>query len=793
MNRKQTGWVIIGLVVATWIQRGLLAVLGMYLSDDAGTVALMALDILKGARPLFLYGFPYSGALQAYLVAGSFAIFGIHTFSFVLPTLLLTSAWVVVTYGLFRELYGSRTGLAAALLVIFADWITTWYTMIPDCSYSPLFFLGTAALWLTVRIVSTEGATHGRWAIPSLGLVAGLGLWVHPLMAVYLVPAAPFHGVYLWRQRKSGPILRSYLYGGLLMAVALLPYLLAHDAEVQGPGSLWDPGWQTITRHASLLVAHQLPTLIQWPLSWAPALQSGLYVLLLLALLLLVLYFICEPTWSRFLRGLLPMLFLACFLGFYLPHPMAGESTLRYLIPFWTMAAALLFAVPLSHPNRRLRGASLALLVVWLGYHAAGVVGYSLAMRPVRERHHRAHQQLVDHARAVGLQTVVLVGDFHEISMACALRYLARNDIRFVAAHTERDYTAYLQAEADTHVGFASASHESSLLRETLRQVGASFDWIEGEGFDLACHLSLPTRDETCLLPAAMTVRVDRILGGESAWLVDRDLSTGCRGNPVMRGSITIELDQPRTIGAILLSGLQGSEIPDDQVLLPQTDPVHGGLPGAYALEGSLDGETYFLLHRGTAVFPVAYIDGPRLFVESGLPRQEIRFEPRPVRTLRYTPKWSKIGGASWTISEIFVFEDLGPLEPDWLAEVDGLAEALANHHDTATIGDRWISAQLAEQGFAGLRPPHRHLQINNPGYRDIVPIGALNRRTALVLRASLVPELLARWDDKTGKKILTQASGNGYYRVLRLAEPMPDPSTLPWIGPTAGQLSSKE
>jgi len=140
------------LALATVVHRLLLASHQFILATDTGTLALMALDILDGERPLFLYGFSYAGAPMAYLTALSFRLFGISLFTLVLPTALLAGLWVWLSWLLFKRLAGPRAGLAAALIFAFPDRLTSWYTHTPYNSYGAFLALGTLILWLAVEI-----------------------------------------------------------------------------------------------------------------------------------------------------------------------------------------------------------------------------------------------------------------------------------------------------------------------------------------------------------------------------------------------------------------------------------------------------------------------------------------------------------------------------------------------------------------------------------------------------------------------------------------------------------------
>ncbi|NLF85521.1 MAG: hypothetical protein GX571_05390, partial [Lentisphaerae bacterium] len=182
MNRlfsaRACGIWAIALSLAAVAHRLLLAAHQFILTTDTGTLALMALDILKGERPLFLYGFSYSGAPLAYLTALAFRLFGVSLTTLVLPTALLAGLWVWFSWRLFQRLAGPRAGLAAALLCAFPDRLTSWYTHTPYNSYGAFLALGTLILWLAVEIEARDlrGGRLAAW-MALLGTAGGLAFW----------------------------------------------------------------------------------------------------------------------------------------------------------------------------------------------------------------------------------------------------------------------------------------------------------------------------------------------------------------------------------------------------------------------------------------------------------------------------------------------------------------------------------------------------------------------------------------------------------------------------------------
>ena len=397
------------LLALTFTQRMFLYALAFDLPFDSGSVGLMALHILEGERPLFLYGFHYSGALLPYLVALFFGVFGVSLWTFALPSALLAVGWALVSYWLFRELLGPTAGLAAALCVALPDWITSWYTTVPDCSYSPLFFLGSLALWLSVRLArrnlaSTSESIH----ILGLGLSAGLALWTHPLAVMYLLPAALILLPLLVRRRCAPGLLLKFLAGGVLMGMALLPYVLA--SAHAGGTSGWQLEGAVIRLNARMLISQLLPGMFLWPDLGGPLARGLALLLLAVGGALYLLRLVTSSGRRDAAAAALPLLFCGTFLALYLPSGAAGELAPRYVISFWIMVMFAGTAVPVSARFRILRCGGGLVLGLWAAYNTAGVISYALAKQPHAASMRAAYGRLVEQADAAGLDHVLMVG-----------------------------------------------------------------------------------------------------------------------------------------------------------------------------------------------------------------------------------------------------------------------------------------------------------------------------------------------------------------------------------------------
>src|SRR6266566_4063185 len=66
---------------------------------DEGTMGEMAMNIaFRGEHPVFFYGQDYMGALQAYLAAGFFRLFGVSLFTLRLGLVFLFALFLISMY-----------------------------------------------------------------------------------------------------------------------------------------------------------------------------------------------------------------------------------------------------------------------------------------------------------------------------------------------------------------------------------------------------------------------------------------------------------------------------------------------------------------------------------------------------------------------------------------------------------------------------------------------------------------------------------------------------------------------
>jgi len=150
---------------------------------DEGALGLMGIHIQRGARPIFYYGGYYLGAIDAYLAAASFSVFGPSLRSLrAVPSVLALTA-IPLAYLVAKHLYGRLQGfLAATLVALPSKFVFEWGSkaLIGFFSHVSLALL---ILYCSLRVLDRR--TPG--AVALLGLVAGLAIWNNMLALPYVM------------------------------------------------------------------------------------------------------------------------------------------------------------------------------------------------------------------------------------------------------------------------------------------------------------------------------------------------------------------------------------------------------------------------------------------------------------------------------------------------------------------------------------------------------------------------------------------------------------------------------
>jgi hypothetical protein len=191
-------------------------------NSDEATSGLVALHLAQGRGfPLFFYGQYYMGALESYLAAPLFALFGSSTLALRLPNLLLYTVFLVLMWHLTRRLY--TPWLAAAtvgLLALGSDRILK-DQLVAGGGYPEMNPVGALLLLLAVNLgfgaVRRRALAYAGW-----GLVAGLTLWDDWLILPYVAAAGAVLLASRWHDLRG----RDGLALGVGVIVGLVPVIV---------------------------------------------------------------------------------------------------------------------------------------------------------------------------------------------------------------------------------------------------------------------------------------------------------------------------------------------------------------------------------------------------------------------------------------------------------------------------------------------------------------------------------------------------------------------------------------
>ncbi|MCM3879909.1 MAG: hypothetical protein ND807_07365 [Vicinamibacterales bacterium] len=195
----------------------------------------MARHLMNGEFPAFFWGQAYKGVPEVYAAAGAFAVFGSSVTVLKSVTLAFFAGFIAVMFILVEKVAGRWTAVAACLLLIVAPPALVFWSLDASAEYVLTMLLGTIFLLLCLRLEEARRAEGRglRAELAGLGLVIGLGLWVHTLFVFYLLPAAIIFLLQRewWQRRAFGRV----GFGARALAVMAAVYaVLAFVAFVSG-------------------------------------------------------------------------------------------------------------------------------------------------------------------------------------------------------------------------------------------------------------------------------------------------------------------------------------------------------------------------------------------------------------------------------------------------------------------------------------------------------------------------------------------------------------------------------
>lgn len=181
-----------------------------FIDGDEALVGIQAEHILRGELPIYFYNQPYMGSLEAYIMAGIFAIVGPSVWALRAEPILLSLAVVWLTWKLAAALADTaRLPLHAKqwfmTIAAFLAAIPPLYDTVLELrtlgGYVEIFIFMLLLMLFALQLTNRRAASASRrelalrWA--GIGFIVGLGLWVNPIIC-YAVLAASIWIILDW-------------------------------------------------------------------------------------------------------------------------------------------------------------------------------------------------------------------------------------------------------------------------------------------------------------------------------------------------------------------------------------------------------------------------------------------------------------------------------------------------------------------------------------------------------------------------------------------------------------------
>jgi len=227
-----------------------------FMDTDEALLGVQAQHILQGERPIYYYGQPYMGSLEAYLVAMVFALAGSSMWTLRIVPMVLSLVVVWLTWCLAGALAdGAKLSsgvkrwfmTVAALLATLPPLYDVVMELRTWGGHIEIYILMLLLLYAVLRLTQRwDAGASGReiavrWA--GIGFIVGLGVWIYPLIASVVLTMLVWIGIhflkrvipYLRRRAKSfPPAFHLHIRNLLLTTVALPTSLLGFS-----PGIYW--------------------------------------------------------------------------------------------------------------------------------------------------------------------------------------------------------------------------------------------------------------------------------------------------------------------------------------------------------------------------------------------------------------------------------------------------------------------------------------------------------------------------------------------------------------------------
>jgi hypothetical protein len=363
------------------------------IDSDMAVTGLMARHILNGAFPIFFWGQPYCGPLEAFLAAPAFLLAG--------PTVSVLNAvptaqsvvFVALVYLLGKRSGGEMAGLIAMALAAVGPSYYMLHNVLPRANYIENLLLCAALFLIAARCQDPRGRRIESRLV-ALGFVSGVGWWMNFQSLPAIAAAWGFVVAFRFRSLRAVSVAN-------LAGFAILGSLPFWIYNVENGFSSFQTArsvkWAEVPEQIRWMICEKVPYVLG--LSevsdtsvgrWAAVIAGGMYAA---SVLYALFRSVADLRGGRVSIPAMAVVFVGLWIGAFVLSGFAVASTPRYLIPLFAVLPVLIGIFVLSFDGKT-RGFAWAVVVLLLGVNVSGLVNTAPVLNAEEGKRYRAEIQI---------------------------------------------------------------------------------------------------------------------------------------------------------------------------------------------------------------------------------------------------------------------------------------------------------------------------------------------------------------------------------------------------------------
>lgn len=757
MSMKKTHIFFLILVLGILFRLPFIMVSPYQVDYDNCTIGLMARHILQGDFPVFFYGQPYMGSIEAFVIAFGFLLFGQSGYTLLFSVLIFYILFVVSIYYLGSLIGTRRTGLYAILYLSFGPCYFLIHTYSPRGGYIETLFFGTLLLVISIRITDRiEMGMSRKGLYLLLGFISGLAFWTHFLIMYYLPAIALFLGILELRRLKIGTFIGNITLSGIAFIIGSLPFWIYNLKN--GFPSLTFKG-AVGERIGLTTVWKKLVFSDLWSLLGIECVNARWfnYIILVTYGAVFLIFFLgafyYKDSRNKFV---LLFLFILSTISIYTTNRFALLHTHKYLLPVFSFIPICIgYGCTILDSRKKFLG--LFVIAVIMSFNITGSVQSLKKWAPEIRQDEAEFKGLLEFCLSNNIDRIITpLWDSYRIS------FFSREKIICEKVRDERllEYAAIVE-KSDSPGIF---SGPGSSIPDSLDSIGCTYKEVNFGKYSVWYDISVPNYYGRNILPADWTARSN--YGTDLAgFSFDRNIDFTWTSLAPKKDDMWFLLDVGKVYKIF-------------KIVIYNGDHIHN-YPSSYRVEISIDGKEWDVIQDGRDKEPI-FVSGPRVYWHYVYGRWEDIFNPREARYIRLT-LLDNSEVHPWEINEVFVYEYIGTKEINCETALSELADFLRKNSILFVYTDFWPSASIKECDIQTLNPFLDRYPKQIYTKRNVV----LNKNVAFVVNTDEmfgIEDILSSYNIPYKKEIISHYIVYYFDSLPKEFEYMPG---LVWAGET--------